>query len=357
MIRGFKNLGPNIVRGIRLSCCFIRAARLITVALMTRDFPFFGRKPADAKTDCNCPSIPVLRGWKIWQVMPLACLMMAGTVYGMYGPDRPVLGAPRQGNMVSSPTLSVPHGGGNDNAYHQAPGATNGMPAGGNFAVTNSTADHGLSLWNLFLQADWVVKSVIISLVLASMWSWAIMIGKQMMLMRLNRTAYAMVNSFSPAILDGPDLRTGMGCPFAQLVRLTQGEWRRMKIVPDVAKRTMALHRLQTLLNVTIEEKASQVGGQLSVLASMSSTAPFIALFGTVWGIMNSFQAIALSKNTSLAVVAPGIAEALFATAIGFLVAIPASLGYNRFSVAVHDYTQRLSNFSQELLAACMRSE
>ena len=123
----------------------------------------------------------------------------------------------------------------------------------------------------------------------------------------------------------------------------------------SIEQRQMALQRLEQLFTIHIDEQKEDLSMQMNVLASVGSTAPFVGLFGTVWGIMNSFQCIAMTKNTSLAVVAPGIAEALFATAIGLVVAIPAVIAYNRLSISIQNYGIKMENFAQKLLVACMR--
>lgn len=213
---------------------------------------------------------------------------------------------------------------------------------------------HGLSMWALFLQADWVVKGVILVLVMASLWSWAIMFSKARLLQKRNATAEAVTSSFHESMLDGVEVRGDRDCPFIHLLSMASREWRKLRSMPLEA-RSLGLQRLEQLMSVYVDQTSSGMATQLPILGSMGSSAPFIALFGTVWGIMNSFQSIAVSKNTSLAVVAPGIAEALFATAIGFLVAIPAVLGYNKLTSSMHTYSERLGNFAQELLAGCMR--
>jgi biopolymer transport protein TolQ len=128
-----------------------------------------------------------------------------------------------------------------------------------------------------------------------------------------------------------------------------------MKRFSGLDQRQLGLQRLEQLLAMHMDQERERMSTQMSVLASIGSMAAFVGLFGTVWGIMNSFQAIASSKNTSLAVVAPGIAEALFATAIGLLVAIPASVGYSKLTSSINSYAMRMEIFSQELLAWCMR--
>jgi biopolymer transport protein TolQ len=221
--------------------------------------------------------------------------------------------------------------------------------------LTSPVSEHSLSMWQLFHQADWVVKGVIFTLLFASLWSWAIMAAKMKTLYTLKRRAHQTEALFSEALLDQMDRRLSDGCPLAHLVYMTHNEYKKVKTAASLDNRQWIFQRLEYVLNNYVEQKANELEDKLSVLEAISSTAPFVALFGTVWGIMNSFQSIAASKNTSLAIVAPGIAEALFATAIGFLVAIPASLGHNRLGAALEAYHQRMQGFANRLCIACMR--
>lgn len=216
-------------------------------------------------------------------------------------------------------------------------------------------APAGVSLWDLFIQADWIVKSVILGLVGSSVWSWAIIFSKISRLRNLTREAQEISNSFSENTLERGDRPFAGACPFMQLSVIASHEWKRIKGMTTNEQRQIAVQRLEQLFTIHIDEQKEDLSTQMSVLASIGSTAPFVGLFGTVWGIMNSFQCIAMSKNTSLAVVAPGIAEALFATAIGLIVAIPAVVAYNRLSIGIQNYGIRMENFAQKLLVVCMR--
>lgn len=211
-----------------------------------------------------------------------------------------------------------------------------------------------LSLWGLFLQADWIVKSVMIGLFLTSLWSWSLIFSKFIALRRCQQEADEVLRHFSPAALERGEFIFRERGPFAHLVTLAAQEYRSIRTQTG-ENRQGALQRLENLLSIEIYAQKERLGERMGGLASVGSTTTFIGLFGTVWGIMNSFQAIASSKNTSLAVVAPGIAEALFATAIGLVVAIPAVIAYNSLISAIHSYGVRMENFAQELIATCLK--
>ncbi len=187
-----------------------------------------------------------------------------------------------------------------------------------------ATAGHDFSFLGLFLQADPIVKGVMILLILASLVSWTIIIEKLVRLAGARRQARA----FARLVATGgmPEARSGIS---ARVVAAAQEAWRDQDPTETRAERRERIERAMRAA-LTLDIKRLQIG--LPFLASAGSAAPFIGLFGTVWGIMNSFSSIAKSQDTSLAVVAPGIAEALFATAIGLVVAIPAVLAYNKFS-------------------------
>ncbi len=215
------------------------------------------------------------------------------------------------------------------------------------------------SLFNLFLAADWVVKSVMLILVLASVWSWAVMFDKSLSYGRLRRKANKFEDQFwSGKPLD--DLYRKMGDrqdhPMARVFAAAMEEWSRSK---DIGKSEAlvigAKDRIDKVLNVTVARELEKAESNLGVLATIGSAAPFVGLFGTVWGIMNAFQAIAITQDTNLAVVAPGIAEALFATALGLFAAIPAVVGYNRYSSALNSYAVRLQGFADEFSAILSR--
>ncbi|MSP30848.1 MAG: protein TolQ [Acetobacteraceae bacterium] len=216
-----------------------------------------------------------------------------------------------------------------------------------------------LSLWGLFAQADIVVKLVMILLTLASIWVWAIVFEKWQSLRRANREADAFEDKFwSGGSLE--DLYEQDGAkpahPMAAVFGATMGEWRRSTRAAgtDVARSSVSA-RVDRTVTLTVQREMDRLERWMVFLASVGSTAPFIGLFGTVWGIMHSFSAIATMQNTSLAVVAPGIAEALFATAIGLVAAIPAVLAYNKISSDLARFAARLEGFGVEFAAILSR--
>jgi biopolymer transport protein TolQ len=204
------------------------------------------------------------------------------------------------------------------------------------------------SLWSLFLRADFIVKSVILTLIACSIYSWAIIIEKFKLFKKINieseefeekfwrsKSAETFYNSL-PANLENP-----MALLFKEA----------MQTLLKAKNKANLSDRMSGILEVSIEKQISKIDKGFTFLATVGSTAPFIGLFGTVWGIMNSFQSIAISRNTSLAIVAPGIAEALFATALGLLAAIPAVVAYNKFNLDSKKYSQKLENFSKRFLS------
>jgi len=204
------------------------------------------------------------------------------------------------------------------------------------------------SLWSLFIRADFVVKSVILMLIGCSIYSWAIIIEKFRLFKKINleskefeekfwksKSAETFYNSM-PAELDNP---------MALLFKDS------MQTLLKAKNKSNLNERLSSMLEVNIEKQMVILEKGFTFLATVGSTAPFIGLFGTVWGIMNSFQSIAISRNTSLAIVAPGIAEALFATALGLLAAIPAVVAYNKYNNDSKKYSQKLENFSKRFLS------
>ena len=216
------------------------------------------------------------------------------------------------------------------------------------------------SVWMLFLKADLIVKLVMLVLIVASVWCWAIIIEKSLRLKRLNSDAA----EFEGAFWSGGSLDTlydKIGAlpkdPMAAIFVSAMKEWRRSvdSGVTSADHGSSLTDRIDRVMDVTLNREIERVERQITILASTGSTAPFIGLFGTVWGIMNSFQSIAISKNTSLAVVAPGIAEALFATALGLLAAVPAVIAYNKISKDVDRYAARLEDFSNEFSAIISR--
>ena len=220
----------------------------------------------------------------------------------------------------------------------------------------------GMSIWELFLAADPVVKAVMLLLILASIWCWAIIFDKISRLRKLRRKAQEFEDMFwSGGSLE--DLYDRIGGtpadPMASVFAAAMREWRRSSARRLATKgddiRASMRQRIEQVMSLTMGREMERLESNLSFLASVGSTAPFIGLFGTVWGIMNSFQSIAATKNTSLAVVAPGIAEALFATALGLIAAIPAVIAFNKISNDLGRYANRLENFSAEFGAILSR--
>jgi biopolymer transport protein TolQ len=216
---------------------------------------------------------------------------------------------------------------------------------------------HDMSLWGLFWQAHFVVKLVMVGLVGASVWCWTIIIDKTLLFSRTKRS----MDRFEEVFWSGQSLEelyrslserptTGLAAVFVAAMR----EWKRSF---EGGGRSVASlsQRIDKVLDVTIQREVERLDSKLLVLASIGSAGPYIGLFGTVWGIMTSFTAIAASKNTSLAVVAPGIAEALFATAIGLFAAIPAVLAYNKLQSEVARAQNRLEGFADEFSAILSR--
>jgi len=214
-----------------------------------------------------------------------------------------------------------------------------------------------VSLFTLFWQAHWVVKSVMIGLLGCSVWVWAIAIDKTVLYARSRRA----MDQFEEAFWSGQSLeelyRTLSARPshaMAALFVAAMREWKRS--FEGHARSFAGLQtRIEKVMDVSIAREVEKLERRLLVLATVGSASPFIGLFGTVWGIMTSFQSIAASKNTSLAVVAPGIAEALFATAIGLVAAIPATIFYNKFAAEVNKLAQRLEGFADEFSAILSR--
>ncbi len=220
---------------------------------------------------------------------------------------------------------------------------------------------HDMTLWGLFLQADWVVKLVMVGLLLASIWVWAIVFEKVTALRRANRNADAFEDEFwSGGSLDELFRRQGEvpGHPMAAVFVAAMREWRRSAsrlATPGGLVAVGVKERVERAMAVTVQREMERMERWMTFLASVGSTAPFVGLFGTVWGIMNSFTAIAGMQSTNLAVVAPGIAEALFATAIGLVAAIPAVLAYNTLSTDLARYAARLEGFAAEFSAILSR--
>jgi len=203
------------------------------------------------------------------------------------------------------------------------------------------------SIINLFIRADIIVKSVILILIASSVYSWAIIFDKIRMFRKINKNAEEFEDKFwksKSAETFYNNLPASINDPMAQVFKTS------MQTVIKSRSRSSLNEKLPGILEINIEKQMSVIDKNYTFLATVGSTAPFIGLFGTVWGIMNSFQSIAISRNTSLAIVAPGIAEALFATALGLLAAIPAVVAYNKFSNDSKKYSQKLENFSKRFL-------
>jgi biopolymer transport protein TolQ len=221
--------------------------------------------------------------------------------------------------------------------------------------VPSVSAD--LSLWTLFSHASFIVQAVMIGLLIASIWVWAIAIDKAVLYARTRRA----MDHFEKAFWSGQSLedlyRSLAMHPTHSMAALFVAAMREWKRSFEGAARSFAglQMRIEKVMEVTIAREVERLERRLLVLATVGSAGPFVGLFGTVWGIMTSFQSIAASKNTSLAVVAPGIAEALFATAMGLVAAIPATIFYNKFASEVNKQAQRLEGFADEFAAILSR--
>ena len=208
-----------------------------------------------------------------------------------------------------------------------------------------SSAD--FSLINLFIRADIIVKSVIIVLIACSIYSWSVIIEKFRLFKKIDESTEEFETKFwnsKSAESFYNNLPANIDDPMALVFKDAMQNLLKRKSKTDLN------HRMTTMLETEIEKQMSKISKGFTFLATVGSTAPFIGLFGTVWGIMNSFQSIAISRNTSLAIVAPGIAEALFATALGLLAAIPAVIAYNKFNNDSIKYAQKLENFAKRFL-------
>jgi biopolymer transport protein TolQ len=217
-----------------------------------------------------------------------------------------------------------------------------------------------LNFFVLFMHADWVVKLVMVGLALASLWSWTVILDKTFRFSALNRQA----DTFEDAVASGKSLEEVASeageRPRHVLPRMLQSalrEWRdaRNKGQTSDSQSAFLIQRIDRLLDAAIARETARVEDGLGSLAIVATASPFIGLFGTVWGIMNAFQAIALQKNTSLAIVAPSIAQALFATAIGLIAAIPAYIAFNAFSTSAGKFSGRLEGFADDLSTAIQR--
>tara|TARA_B110001452_G_scaffold221133_1_gene193582 strand:- start:967 stop:1641 length:675 start_codon:yes stop_codon:yes gene_type:complete len=204
------------------------------------------------------------------------------------------------------------------------------------------------SLWSLFIRADFIVKTVILMLIGCSIYSWAIIIEKFRLFKKINLESEIFEEKFwksKSAETFYNSLPTNIENPMVLLFKDSMQSLLKTKNKANINQ------RMNAILEVNIDKQLVKIEKGFTFLATVGSTAPFIGLFGTVWGIMNSFQSIAISRNTSLAIVAPGIAEALFATALGLLAAIPAVVAYNKFNNDSKKYTQKLENFSKRFIS------
>jgi len=204
------------------------------------------------------------------------------------------------------------------------------------------------SIWSLFIRADFIVKSVILMLIGCSIYSWAIIIEKFRLFKKINLESEEFEEKFwksksAETFYNG--LPVDLDNPMALLFKDS------MQTLLKAKNKSNLNERMSSVFEVNIEKQIVILEKGFTFLATVGSTAPFIGLFGTVWGIMNSFQSIAISRNTSLAIVAPGIAEALFATALGLLAAIPAVVAYNKYNNDSKKYSQKLENFSKRFLS------
>lgn len=219
------------------------------------------------------------------------------------------------------------------------------------------TSDFSFS--SLFLRADWVVRGVMLILMAASIWSWAIAVDKGIMIFSLNKHAKTFEDIFwSGKTLDElkvelkDSLRDPMSRVFSAAIK-EYDEYSSLKIKSNASMSSQ--YRIDSIMNLIVNRELSKLERGMTTLATIGSSSVFIGLFGTVWGIMNSFRAIAASQNTSLTVVAPGIAEALFATALGLIAAIPAVIFYNKYTADLNKYGGRLEGYADELSAILSR--
>ena len=209
-----------------------------------------------------------------------------------------------------------------------------------------SSAD--FSILQLFIRADIIVKSVIIILIVSSIYSWAIIFEKIKLFKKINSSSQDFENKFWKSKSEEyfyNNLPANVEDPMTNVFKNS------MQVLLKSKRSSTLDEKMSNMLEVNIEQQMEIIEKKYTFLATVGSTAPFIGLFGTVWGIMNSFQSIAISRNTSLAIVAPGIAEALFATALGLLAAIPAVVAFNKFTSDSKKYSQKLENFSKRFLS------
>ncbi|MGB0907047.1 MAG: protein TolQ [Maricaulaceae bacterium] len=223
-------------------------------------------------------------------------------------------------------------------------------------ALDSAATIGDFSFTALFWKADWVVKSVMIILILSSIWSWAIAVDKAISFFLLRRRASDFEETFwSGRTLEelNEGLSTNTQDPMARVFAAAMREWDESNRPGGRGDATHA--RIDRVMNLVVNRELNKAERGMSVLATVGSASVFIGLFGTVWGIMNAFRAIAATQNTNLSVVAPGIAEALFATALGLIAAIPAVIFYNKFSNDLDKYAARLEGYADELSAILSR--
>ena len=209
---------------------------------------------------------------------------------------------------------------------------------------------NAFSLWQLFLRADFVVKSVIVILLASSIYSWALIFDKYKMFKKVNESSKKFEDKFwksKSAEGFSKTLPAKSEDPMTQIFQSAMNEVVRTRSKSSAVQ----IARVERVLEISTDNQIKNIEKNFTFLATVGATAPFIGLFGTVWGIMNSFQSIAISRNTSLAIVAPGIAEALFATALGLLAAIPAVIAYNKFNNDTKNYLSRVDNFCKRFIS------
>jgi biopolymer transport protein TolQ len=286
-------------------------------------------------------------------VVSLGIWAETSSAFAQLQPAAPVANSP--------PPNAAPTGAPAERAPIAAPaGSIEAQPVPAGPGLQNETTDTFTPV-GLFLRADMVVKTVLIALIAASFWSWVLIVDKAFALFNLKRKA----NDFERNFWSGRSLEDlyaqhshGADQPFTAVFVAALREWNR-SLESGAAREPAAAagvkERVEKVMNVSIQRELEKIERGLGYLATVGSTAPFVGLFGTVWGIMNSFQAIAQRQDTTLAVVAPGIAEALFATALGLLAAIPSVIAYNRFVAEVGRYGGRLDAFAEEFSAFLSR--
>ena len=217
-------------------------------------------------------------------------------------------------------------------------------------AAASAIAAADFSFWTLFTRADFIVKSVIIILILASVYSWALIFEKYKVFKKINKST----EEFEQDFINSKSIKTlyeKTDLDIEDPMTIVFKSGAKYLVENKSQSQNVLNEKVKSVMDVTIDKEVEKYENKLTFLATVGSVAPFIGLFGTVWGIMNSFQSIAISRNTSLAIVAPGIAEALFATALGLLAAIPAVVAYNKFTSNSRKYTQKLENFTQTFIS------